>query len=113
MNDHLDLDALQTMPDDQIRKILSAIDGIGIRTAEMLMLFSMRCPDIVSYGDLAIFRGMRMLYHHRKITQLLFERYRRRYSPYGPVASLYLWAVAGSAVAGMKDCAAKAVRNAR
>jgi hypothetical protein len=55
----------------------------------------MQRPDILSYGDLAILRGMRMLYHHREIKREVFEKYRRRYSPYGSVASLYLWAIAG------------------
>ena len=43
----------------------------------------------------------------RAIDRRLFEKYRRRYSPYGSVASLYLWAVAGGAIPGMKDCAPK------
>ena len=47
----------------------------------MLMLFSMQRPDILSYSDLAIQRGLRMVYHHRDITRKLFEKYRRRYSP--------------------------------
>ena len=46
-----------------------------------------------------------MVYHHRDITRNLFEKYRRRYSPYSSVASLYLWAVAGGAIEGMKDYA--------
>jgi len=79
----------------------------------MLMLFSMQRPDILSFGDLAILRGMRMLYHHRKITRQLFKKYRRRYSPYGSVASLYLWAIAGGAIVGMKDYAPKAVVKSR
>ena len=71
------------------------------------MLFSMQRPDILSFGDLAIQRGLRMVYHHRKITRELFEKYHRRFSPYNSVASLYLWAVAGGAVEGMKDYAPK------
>ncbi len=39
-----------------------------------------------------------MVYHHRKIDRKLFEKYRRRFSPYCSVASLYLWAVAGGAI---------------
>ena len=35
----------------------------------------------------------------------IFERYRRRLSPYGSTASLYFWAVAGGAIPGMKDFA--------
>lgn len=54
-------------------------------------------------GDLAIQRGLRMVYHHREVTPQLFEKYRRRFSPYGSVASLYLWAVAGGAIPETKD----------
>ena len=107
----LDIDLLHTKSDGEVCEELVAIDGIGIWTAEMLMLFSMQRPDILSYGDLAIHRGMRMLYHHRKITKELFEKYRRCYSPYGSVASLYLWAIAGGAIDGMKDYALKAVKE--
>jgi 3-methyladenine DNA glycosylase/8-oxoguanine DNA glycosylase len=107
----LDLDALYALPDAEVCRTLSRLDGVGVWTAEMLMLFSMQRPDILSYGDLAILRGMRMLYHHRSIPRPLFEKYRRRYSPYGSVASLYLWAIAGGAIEGMKDYAPKAVKK--
>lgn len=60
-----------------------------------------------SYDDLAIQRGLRMLYHHRKIDRKLFEKYRRRFSPYGSVASLYLWAISGGAIPGMPGLRAK------
>ena len=33
------------------------------------------------------------------------EKYRRRYSPYGSVACIYLWAVSAGAVEGLKDYA--------
>lgn len=48
---------------------------------------------------------MRMVYHHRKIDRKLFEKYRRRLSPYCSVASLYFWAVAGGAIPEMRDYA--------
>ncbi len=72
---------------------LSALNGVGVWTAEMLMIFSMGRPNIVSWSDLAIRRGMMLLYHHRKLDKAKFERYRKRYSPYGTVASLYLWEI--------------------
>ncbi|WP_077610307.1 DNA-3-methyladenine glycosylase family protein [Clostridium sp. Marseille-P2415] len=86
---------------------LSALKGIGVWTAEMIMTFCMQRPDVVSFGDLAIHRGMRMLYHHRSIDRKKFEKYAKRYSPYGTVASLYLWAIAGGAVPEMRDYAPK------
>ena len=88
-----DIDAVEHMPDAEAIAALSSLSGIGVWTAEMLLLFNLGRPDVLSFGDLAIHRGMRMVYHHRKVTRKLFEKYRRRYSPYGSVASLYLWAI--------------------
>lgn len=102
-----DITALTTMSDAEVCERLASLRGIGVWSAEMLMLFSMQRPDILSFGDLAIHRGLRMIYHHRKIDRRLFEKYRRRFTPYGSVASLYLWAVAGGAIEGMKDYAPK------
>ena len=99
----LDIQSLHTKSDQEVCRELVKIDGIGVWTAQMLMLFSLQRPDILSFGDLAIQRGLRMLYHHKKITSQLFEKYHRRYSPYCSVASLYLWVIAGGAIAGMKD----------
>ena len=103
-----DLDAVRAMPDEEAIAALSAIRGVGRWTAEMILLFCLERPDVLAFDDLAIQRGMRMLYHHRRITPALFAKYRRRYSPHGSVASLYLWAIAGGAVPGMRDYAPKA-----
>lgn len=102
-----DLEAIYEKADEEVIAELSALRGIGKWTAEMIMLFCMQRQDILSFDDMAIQRGMRMLYHHRKIDKKLFEKYRRRYSPYGSVASLYLWAISGGAIPGMKDYAPK------
>ena len=37
------------------------------------------------------------------IDRRLFEKYRRRFSPYCSVARLYLWAVVGGAIPDMRD----------
>lgn len=98
-----DLTAVERMSDEDAIEALRALKGIGVWTAEMILLFCMQRPDIFSYDDLAIQRGLRMVYHHREIDRTLFEKYRRRFSPYCSVASLYLWAVSGGAIPGMKD----------
>jgi len=87
----LDLDQLLHMSDEQVVSVLSKLPGIGKWTAEMMLIFSLGRMDVVSYGDLAILRGMCNLYGHEKITKDLFEKYRKRYSPYGTIASFYLW----------------------
>ena len=90
----LDLAGLRMLSDEDVIRRLTALPGIGRWSAEMFLIFSLQRPDVVSWGDLAIRRGMTSLYGLKTLTRDQFERYRRRYSPYGSVASLYLWAVA-------------------
>ena len=106
VNGELDIDELYTLPDEEVVKKLMALNGVGIWTAEMILIFSMQRPDIMSWGDLGIHRGLRMLHRHRKIDKKLFLKYKRRYSPYASVASLYLWEIAGGAC-NLKDYAPK------
>jgi DNA-3-methyladenine glycosylase II len=91
----IDVSCFHNMTDEEIIRQLSSLHGIGVWTAEMLLLFSLRRPDIVSWGDQAIRRGMMNLYGLKTLTKSQFQRYRKRYSPYGSVASLYLWALSG------------------
>lgn len=86
----INLSELYDLPDDTVIKRLSALRGIGAWTAEMLLLNSLERPNVVSWGDLAIRRGMINLYGLAAITKQQFEQYKERYSPYGSVASLYL-----------------------
>lgn len=106
-----DIEAVSQMSDTDAISALSSLKGIGVWTAEMILLFCMQRPDIFSYDDLAIQRGLRMVYHHRRIDRKLFEKYRRRFSPYCSVASLYLWTVSGGAIPGMRDYASKTVKK--
>ena len=108
-----DVEALSSLPDEAVRVQLSSLRGIGPWTAEMLMIFCMQRPDVVSYGDLAILRGMRMLYRRKTIDRKTFDRYRKRYSPYGTTASLYLWAIAGGALPELTDPAAPKKKGAK
>lgn len=101
-----DITAVAHMSDADAVATLSSLPGIGRWTAEMLLLFDLGRMDVLSFEDLAIQRGMRMVYRHRRITREMFERYRRRYSPYGSVASLYFWAISHMDVPGYdRDCA--------
>lgn len=96
----VNFDTLHTLTDGEIIKQLSALKGVGLWTVEMLLIFSLCRPDVVSYRDLAICRGMMNLYGLNKLSKKDFDNYRKRYSPYGSVASLYLWALS---VRGKED----------
>ena len=94
----VDLNAFSEMSDDEIIKTLSAIRGIGVWTAEMILIFTLMRPNVVSYGDLAIRKGMMRLYNLKELPKERFDRYAKRYSPYGSVASLYLWHISDPSV---------------
>lgn len=90
----LDLDAAKHLPDREFIELLSSLRGIGAWTAEMMLIFSLNRMDVVSWNDLAIRRGMGVLYGIDTITKDRFDIIRRRYSPFGSVASLYIWEMA-------------------
>ena len=102
-----DLAAIPSLPDAEVIQALSAQRGIGVWTAEMLLIFCLSRPDVVSYGDFGIRRGMRMLYQIAELTRGRFDEIAARYRPYGTVASLYLWAIAGGALPELTDPAVK------
>lgn len=87
-----DLAAVKKMSDREAIDALSSLNGIGEWTAEMLLLFCLRRPNILSFGDFSIRLALEKIYGHEKISKKMFEVYRERFSPYGSVASFYLWA---------------------
>ncbi|MWV42967.1 DNA-3-methyladenine glycosylase 2 family protein [Paenibacillus sp. HJL G12] len=92
-HNQFDLKRLILLSDEEVIRELTSFDGIGRWTAEMLLLHSLQRPDVVSWGDIAIRRGMMKLYGLRDMDKKKFDQYRQRYSPYGSVASIYLWKI--------------------
>ena len=87
----IDFKALSKMNDKDVIDKLSSLRGVGVWTAEMLLIFSLQRPDVLSWGDLAIKKGLIKLYGLDSVSKKEFEEYRKLYSPYNTVASLYLW----------------------
>ena len=89
----LNLEKLHTLSDQEVCDCLTRLHGVGVWTAEMLMIFSLQRPDILSWNDLGIRRGITLLYDLEELDRDFFERCRARYSPYASVASFYFWTV--------------------
>jgi DNA-3-methyladenine glycosylase II len=88
----LDLDALETLPDDEVIERLVAVKGFGRWTAEMFLMFRLHRPDVLPAGDLGIVNAIQRLYKLRKRPDAkrilkLGEAWR----PYRSVAAWYLW----------------------
>ena len=66
-SDEFDLEGVRRMDDGQAIAAFTSLRGVGVWTAEMILLFCLQRPDVLSYDDLAIRRGLRMLYRHKAL----------------------------------------------
>ena len=100
----IDFTSLPQKSDTEIIEELVKLKGVGVWTVEMLLIFALGRPDILSYKDLGIRKGIMMLNGLESLSETEFETYRRRYSPYGTLASLLLWRIkdGGLTVKGKK-----------
>jgi DNA-3-methyladenine glycosylase II len=88
----LNLDELETLPDDEVIERLTAVKGFGRWTAEMFLMFRLHRPDVLPAGDLGIVKAVQRLYRLRKPPDAeRIHEIGERWRPYRSVASWYLW----------------------
>src|SRR5215831_7379202 len=88
----LDLDALDSLPDELVIERLTAVKGFGRWTAEMFLMFRLHRPDVLPVGDLGIVNAIQRLYRLRKRPDpKRITRLGEAWKPYRSVASWYLW----------------------
>ena len=89
----LALDALDTLPDEDVIVALTSVKGIGRWTAEMFLMFRLHRPDVLPVGDLGIVKAVQRAYKLRlKPTPVRLTRLGENWRPYRSVACWYLWA---------------------
>ena len=82
----------EVMTDEEIITELVKVKGIGQWTAEMFLMFAMGRPDIFSYGDLGIRKGIQKLYNMKKEpTEKQAAKIAEKWRPYRTVACRYIW----------------------
>ena len=86
------------MPDADIYTQLMDIRGVGSWTVDMLMMFTLRRPDIMPVTDYGVRKGFQVLYRKRTMpSPKQLSTFSERWRPYRSVAALYLWRIADSA----------------
>jgi DNA-3-methyladenine glycosylase II len=103
----LDFLRVPNMSDDEVIEHLSQVKGVGVWTAHMFLMFTLRRPNVLPTGDFGI--RMAMFRHYldknpakssnskkrkRNIklpTPLQMEKIARCWEPYRSVACWYLW----------------------
>jgi len=88
----LQLDELETLPDEQVIERLTSVKGFGRWTAEMFLMFRLHRPDVLPAGDLGIVNAVHRLYRLRKRPDAKrILKIGEAWRPYRSVASWYLW----------------------
>lgn len=59
----------------------------------MILINSMERKDVMSFGDIAIKKGLCKVHNLESIGKKEFEEYRKLYSPLGSIASIYFWKI--------------------
>lgn len=92
----IDFVALETLPDEEVIKTLTAVIGIGRWTAEMYSLFSLKRADVLAVDDLAIkVAAMDLLALAERPTPKQLKHLTQDWSPHRSAASLLLWSYYG------------------
>jgi DNA-3-methyladenine glycosylase II len=88
----LDFTRLQELGDEDVIAHLTQVKGIGVWTAHMFLMFSLRRPDILPVGDYGVQMAMKKHYKKRKLPKAKeMEKIAKAWAPYRSVACWYLW----------------------
>ncbi len=89
----INYDKLKLLSDEEIIKHLTKLKGVGIWTAEMLLIHTFNRMNVISFNDLAIKRGLMIVHSLDDLTKGDIIYFKDLYSPYGTIASIYFWEV--------------------
>jgi DNA-3-methyladenine glycosylase II len=90
----LRLARLARMSDAEVTEMLVEVQGIGVWTAQMFLIFSLGRLDVLPVGDLGVRRGIERAYGLAALpTAAEIERIatERGWRPYCSVAAWYMW----------------------
>ncbi len=88
----LDLEALETLPDDEVIAELTQVKGIGTWTAKMHLIFHLDRPDVLPHEDLGLQLAVSKAYGvPRERAAIKMQELHPTWSPYASYASLVLW----------------------
>ncbi len=88
----LDLAALETMPDADVRRTLTQIKGIGNWTADVYLIMVLHRTDVFPRGDLAAVNGVKHLVNlPRSASADEVSALAQRWAPLRTIATMLVW----------------------
>lgn len=97
LDENLDENKFHKMSDREIIDDLVKIKGVGEWTAEMILIFTLKRPDVFSYKDLALVKPIFSLYkinpkkYKPKNLKAKVLKIAEKWAPHRSLASRYLW----------------------
>jgi len=88
----LEFERLPDLSDEDVIHHLTQVKGVGIWTAHMFLMFTLRRPDILPTGDYGVQAAIKKHYKKRKWPKAAaIEKIAKTWAPYRSVACWYLW----------------------
>ena len=88
----LNFSRLPDLSDKEVIKHLTQVKGIGVWTAHMFLIFSLRRPNVLPTGDYGVQMAVKKHYKKRKLPKPKdMEKIARAWEPYRSVACWYMW----------------------
>ena len=88
----LDFSRLHELTDEEVIEHLTQVKGVGVWTAHMFLMFSLRRPNVLPTGDYGVQVAIRKHYKKRKLPKPKdMEKIAKAWEPYRSVACWYMW----------------------
>ncbi len=88
----LEFERLPELPDDEVIGHLTQVKGVGVWTAHMFLMFTLRRQNILPTGDYGVQAAIKKYYRKRKWPKPeVMEKIARPWVPYRSIACWYLW----------------------
>ncbi len=88
----LDFSKLPALSDEEVIKHLTQVKGIGVWTAQMFLMFTLKRENVLPTGDYGVQAAIKKHYRKRKLPKPhVMEKIAKCWEPYRSVACWYLW----------------------
>ena len=88
----LNFSKLPDMSDEEVVEHLTQVKGIGVWTAHMFLMFTLKRPDVLPTGDYGVQAAIKKHYRKRQLPKPhVMEKIAKPWAPYRSVACWYLW----------------------
>lgn len=88
----LDFSKLGDLSDEEVIQHLTQVKGVGVWTAQMFLMFTLRRPNVLPTGDFGVQAAIKKHYRKRQLpTPRQMEKMAKPWEPYRSTACWYLW----------------------